>query len=440
MENEVLDFIKKNKLIDAGDVIGVAVSGGADSMCLLHFLNSHKDDLDISVVAITIDHMLRGENSLGDALFVKTYCRENGIPCYKYSVDCQSICSEQNLTIEEGARLGRYEVFNKLLDSNKVDKVALAHHLSDQAETILMHILRGSGLNGAVGMEPMRGKYIRPLLKVSKDDIIRYCSMEEIEYVDDETNADDKYNRNFLRLHVMPLLKKRWEGVEQNLVNFGEMAKEDNNFILSQVSHNGVIYGDSVIRVPTVYMNYAPSIVSRIIFQCLDRLGARKDIEKKHIDLIRNLATGANGKKISLPNNLIVQKEYDYVTLYKREEKKELKAPFKEGETAFGDSKIKVEKVDDIDFSVDTLYIDADKLPDGAEWRVRKTGDVFTKFGGGTKSLKDYFIDAKVPLRMRALLPVLASGNEVYCIAGIEISDKVKVDDYSTNILSITLD
>ncbi len=440
MEKEVLEYIKQNKLIDSGDVVGVAVSGGADSMCLLHFLHSHSEELDISVVAITVDHMLRGENSLGDALFVRDFCRERGIACYKYSVDCRGIADEGGLSIEESARIGRYGIFNKLLDDNKVDKVALAHHLSDQAETILMHILRGAGLNGAVGMEPKRGQYIRPLLAVTKDDIIRYCSMEDVEYVDDETNRDDSFNRNFLRLNVMPLLKKRWENVEQNLASFGEMAKEDNAFILSQVSHNGVIYGEGVVRIPALYMNYAPSISSRIIFECLDRIGMRKDIERKHIDLIRCLSVQNNGKKITLPNRLVAQKEYDYITLFKKEEKKEATAPFKIGKVDFLDSKILVEEAESVQIQADKLYLDADKVPEGAIWRVRQTGDMFTKFGGGSKSLKDYFIDVKVPVRLRSQLPVLASGNEVYCIAGLEISDKVKVTDSTSHIVSVSLD
>ena len=442
MEKEVLDFIKQQQLFNAGDVVGVAVSGGADSMALLHFLVDNSEDLDISVVAITIDHMLRGEASVGDALFVKKCCREMGISCYKFSVDCQQICSEQNVTIEEGARLGRYGVFNRLLEENKVDKIALAHHLSDRAETILMHILRGSGLNGAIGMEPRRGNFVRPFLNVSKDDIIRYCAMNDIEYVEDETNGDDKYNRNFLRNNIMPELKKRWPSVEQNLVNFGAMCKVDDDFIMKQVSHNGVIYGENVVRIPVLYMSYAPSIINRIIFSCLDKLDARKDIESKHIDLIKSLARQNNGKRISLPSMLVAQREYDYITLYKKEEKAPLTAEFKEGKTPFGKLEIEVLSSDSKDYARndgDTIYLDGDKVPSGAMWRTRETGDMFTKFGGGTKSLKDYFIDIKMPLRLRSSIPVLALGHEIYAIGGVEISDKVRIDDDTVYPLSITI-
>lgn len=430
-EKEILQFIKKNNMFQPGDVVGVAVSGGADSMSLLSFLCEKSEDLDISVVAITIDHMLRGEKSIGDALFVKTWCRERNIPCWKYSVDAPRISKEKNLGVEEGAREARYSVFNRLLEENKVDKIALAHHLSDQAETILMHILRGAGLNGASGMEPVRGKYVRPFLFVSKDDIVRYCSANSIEHVEDETNSDSSYNRNYLRNVVLPQLKMRWEGVEQNLVNFSLACKEDNEFILSQVSHDGVIYGERIVKIPLMYFHYNSSVINRIIFDAIEKIAITKDIERKHIELIKGLADADNGKKINLPNNLIAQKEYDYISLYKTESPEIIpEYDFEVGKTNFGDMfEISVKRVKSFDFDGKCLYMDVHKVPAGAKWRIRHVGDTFTKFGGGSKSLKDFFIDRKIPNRLRSLLPVLAYGKEILCIPGIEISDKVKIDD-----------
>ena len=223
MESEILNLIKEKNMIKPGEVIGVAVSGGVDSMSLLHFLHQNSEALDCQVVAITVDHMLRGDNSVGDALFVKNWCKENGIMCYKYSTDAGKLSAEKNIGIEQAAREARYSVFDNLLKENVVDKIALAHHISDQAETIFMHILRGAGLNGASGMEYVRDNvYIRPFLKTNKDDIIRYASRNYIEYVEDETNAESTYNRNFLRNVIFPQLKKRWEGFEQNLITFAK--------------------------------------------------------------------------------------------------------------------------------------------------------------------------------------------------------------------------
>ena len=431
VEKEILQFIKQNEMFEAGDVVGVAVSGGADSMSLLHFLCEHSEDLEISVVAITIDHMLRGARSIGDALFVKTWCKERGISCWKFSVDSPKICDEKGIGVEEGAREGRYSVFDKLIDENRVDKIALAHHLSDQAETVLMHILRGAGLNGASGMEPVRGKYVRPFLNVSKDDIVRYCSMNDIEYVEDETNSDTRYNRNYLRNVVLPQLKMRWEGVEQNLVNFSRACKEDNDYILSQVSHDGIIYGDGLVKIPLIYFYYDSSVLNRILFSCLEKLSITRDIERKHLDLIKSLKNSPNGSKVTLPASLIAQREYDYITLFKKETPDIIpEYDLITGKINFGEVfEINTKRTKKFDFSSGKLYMDVHKVPDGAKWRVRRAGDMFTKFGGGTKSLKDYFIDKKIPNRIRPFIPVLASGNEILCIAGIEISEKVKVDD-----------
>ncbi len=431
MEKEVFEVIKKIRMFNAGDVVGVAVSGGADSMALLHFLFENKDNLDISVMAITVDHMLRGEKSMGDALFVRTWCKEHGIPCLVFTVDAGRIANERNVGIEDGARQARYEVFERLLKENKVDKIALAHHKGDQAETILMHILRGAGLSGAGGMDYVRNNYVRPFLDISKDDIVRYCGTNFVEYVEDETNSDTTYNRNYLRNVVIPELKKRWEGAENNIVQFGKCCKEDNEYILSHTSHDGIIVMNDMAKVPLIYFHYAKSVSSRIVFDALSKINVTKDIERKHIDMIFDLAEGENGKKINLPNGLVAQKEYDYVTLYKTQKKIIAEVfPMKTGKTDFaGIYEISVKRTNKLEPRENSLMIDAKKVPENAVWRVRKAGDSFTKFGGGTKTLKNYLIDKKIPLRVRETLPVLASGNEILCILGVEISDKVKLDE-----------
>lgn len=440
MENEVLNFIRENNLIKAGEVIGVACSGGADSMALLNILNNQKEELDCEIVCITIDHMLRGDNSIGDALFVKSFCADHHIPCWKFSVDASRLAESKKIGVEEAARISRYGVFEKLLKENKVDKIALAHHISDQAETILMHILRGAGLNGACGMEEIRqGNYIRPLLDTSKEDIIKYCHAEEVPYVVDETNADPSYNRNFIRNLIMPELKKRWEGVEQNLVNFSKACREDNQFIMSHARVDGVIFSDNVAKIPLAYFHYAPSVINRIIFSALEKIGVTKDIERKHIEIIKNLAENENGKKVSLPSGLYAQKEYDYLTLFKIEKKEILdEYPLTVGKLDFaGLYNIVVKRTKIMDIEEGSLLIDEKKVPEGAVWRTRRAGDTFTKFGGGSKSLKNYLIDKKIPNRLRDSLAVLADGKEILCVLGVEISDKVKIDENTKFALRI---
>jgi len=432
MEKEVLDLIKQTKMINPGETIGIAVSGGVDSMSLLHFLNENKEFLDCQVVAITVDHMLRGEESLGDAMFVKTWCKENGIFCHKFSVDAAKIAEEKNIGIEQAAREARYGVFNRLIQENIVDKIALAHHVSDQAETILLHILRGAGLNGACGMDYIRDDvFIRPFLNVDKDDIIRYASKNYIEHVEDETNKDTKFNRNYLRNIIIPQLKQRWEGVERNLINFASSCREDNDFILGHTQHGGIIKEKDLVKIPIVYFHYSASIINRIIFECLDDLKSSKDIERKHIELIKELADSENGKKINLPNNLIAQKEYEYITIFKFEQIVVAdNYPFKSGKINFSSiCEIVSKKVKTFEPVQNAHLVDSDLIPKEAVWRTRKNGDQFVKFGGVKKSLKEFFIDQKISNRVRDLTPVLAVENEILCVLGYEISDKVKITD-----------
>ncbi len=428
---EVIKAINENHLVKRGETIGVAVSGGIDSMSLLHFMNEQKEKLDIDVVAITVDHCLR-ENSFGDSIFVQDWCKKHGIYCHRFSVDANKIANEKNIGIEQAAREARYGVFDALLKKGIVDKIALAHHVSDQAETILLHILRGAGLTGASGMEYIRkGVYIRPFLNVQKDDIVKYALINDIDNIEDETNGDSSFNRNFIRNEIIPMFKKRWPTVEQNLVNFGKACKEDDEYIINQASFNALIVENNLVKIPYVYFLYKASLTNRIIIKALESIEAQYNIERVHINMIKDLAKGENGRKISLPNGVVGIKEYEYITLIKKEKRIIAdEIPFAIGKTNFANiQEITVRRTKDFTITPGKLLMDAAKLPKDAVWRVMKKGDTFTKFGGGTKSLRNYLIDKKIASRVRQELPVLAKGSEVYCILGVEISDSVKIDD-----------
>ena len=443
--DKILDFIKKHKLIRSGQVIGVGVSGGIDSMCLLHFLNEHKQELDIDVVAIHINHGIR-EESDDEARFVMEKCREMGVRAYKFTIDSPKIAKDRKISIETAAREGRYGVFESLISRDVVDKIALAHHQSDQAETILMHIFRGCGVSGAKGMEPVRDKiYIRPMLPVSKQEIEDYASINNIDYVEDQSNNDIAYARNYVRNVVMKDILKKWPNAIESINNFALAVSEDDEFIKRQMDTNSLIVDDKVVQMPCSYFYQSSSIYSRMTFKALSLIGVNKDIEKKHIDMVKDLAVNMeNGKMINLPFDVTVSKEYDYLTFKNTYiEKPELDRPLKieNFDVAFGVVSIKRAKTEQIGKSrVKALFFDAKKVPKDARWRYREDGDVFEKFGGGTKKLKAYFIDKKVPVRLRNFIPVLASGNEVFVIAGIEVSDKVKVDENASTCYKLTIE
>ena len=441
---KILDFVKKYKLIKAGEVIGVGVSGGIDSMCLLHFLNANKEALDIDVVAIHINHGIR-EESDDEARFVVQKCKEMGVRVYKFTIDAPKIAREKKLSIETAAREGRYGVFEALVKKDIVDKIALAHHQSDQAETILMHIFRGCGVSGARGMEPIRDKiYIRPMLPVSKENISAESAFLNLDLIEDSSNKDTSYTRNFLRNVVMKAILKKWPNAIEAINNFANAVSEDDEYIKSTINTNALLVDKKIVQMPCYYFKGKSSVYSRIAFKALSLIGVEKDIERKHIEMIRDLAlNGENGKKIKLPFEVTVSKEYDFLTFENNYvERQELSRNFKlEDFTVlnFGNismRRVKTEKMGESG----ALYFDNKKIPKGAKWRYREEGDIFEKFGGGgTKKLKSFLIDRKVPVRLRDFIPVLACGNEVYIIAGIEVSEKIKVEAGAPTCIKLTV-
>lgn len=434
--------IKQNKLFVKGDIVGVAVSGGMDSMSLLHFLNSKKEKYGIEVVAINIDHQMRKE-SAQDSEFVASYCKKQNIKFNKFNVDVISLVNEKKYTKEEGAREARYAIFDALIRKGVVTKIALGHHISDQAETVLLNLFRGTGLTGAKGMNLVRNNYVRPMLYTKKLEIENYNNQEGIGYVTDISNLENEYSRNFLRNEIMPLIKTRWKGVETNIVNFSKTAKIDDNYISSKVNTAGILKQEALVKIPISYFLYEESIVNRMLRYCFKYLQLEKDIERKHLKIIKGMVKDAgNGIKINLPNKIIVHKEYDYITIISKTKKYKFnEKPLKSGVIeikSFG--KITVKRTYKIDVNKKDHIVDVKKVPKGSLWRPRQDGDIFTKFGGGTKKLKDYLINKKIPKRLREGIPVLAKGKEVFIVAGYDISEKIKVDENTKSAYVIKYD
>jgi len=440
MEN-VLDYIKKHNLIKSGEIIGVACSGGRDSICLLHYLNSVKHDLDCEVVAVNIDHGIRAHSAV-DTEFVMQFCKDNNIRAYKFKGEALKVAKEEKLTVEQAARKVRYGVFETVINKGLVDKIALAHHMQDQAETVLLNIIRGCGLTGARGMEPVRDKvFIRPLLETPREEIMAYLDMHGLEYVEDETNADNTYSRNYIRNVVLPSLRKHFKGVDRNIVNFASICGKDDKYINSQINVSTMIQTKEFTKVPLSYFYQDEAIVNRILKQVFNRF-AKQDIESKHIKMVREFALEAdNGNVISLPMKIKVLKEYDYIIIGYLKKKETT------GEYAFRSGKLKIEGYGIIRSTSSKVLneqknhqhiIDAEKLPKNAVWRFRQENDTFSPLGlGGTKKLKDYFIDKKIPQRMRSQIPVLAVGSKILIVADVEIADELKVDENSKQFYKV---
>jgi len=433
-------LIASKKLIQAGDTLGVAVSGGADSMCLLHYLNSIKAKKKVKLVCITINHGIR-PTSKSEMEFVVSYCNKNEIEVVSFSGKVLDDL-KKGQSLEMAARDFRYGIFEKLLKDGVVNKIALGHHLQDQTETILLNILRGTGLAGAAGMDPVRkGKYLRPLLTTPKAEVMAYIAANDIPYMEDESNENTEFSRNYIRNVVMPLIRTRWKNADQAFNHFAAICKLDDDYINSTITEDGILLEDAnTVRIPITYFVNHLSVLKRLILRCAKKIGANVDVEDKHLDAIINLALkGENGTSINLPKRLVALKEYNYLTLTNRSYKAEVQSwSFKLGKTdidTYGVIEIKRSKLEEMkNFN---HLVDAKKIPKKAVWRTRLEGDTFTKFGGGTKNLGDYLTDIKVPKRLRSIVPVLAVGSDILIVAGVEISDKVKVDKDSKTVYGI---
>ena len=403
--------------IDVTKKYALAVSGGADSMAMLHAFAHHLPRPNFYVV--TINHNIRPEGA-SDCQFVENYCKQLGIECYVFDIDVPTHARENKLSLETSARVLRYQILDKL----SCDYVCTAHHSRDHAETVLMHIIRGSGLVGAQGIREYNGKYFRPMLNVTKEHINNYLQQNNVPFVVDQTNADDKYLRNYIRNKVLPLLLDVCPSVEQNIARFAQNVASDQQFLDSLADISSVTFNKGEARIPLELLKQPQPIAYRVLKKVFEQLGVHHDIESKHYQAICELATKTGGKQINLPFDYVAINDYNCVTLCKAQptQAQTWEIPFAVGITETPLGKVEITQT----HMPNTLHFDIASVPKTAVFRTRRTGDYFIKFGGGKKSLKEYLIDKKIPQRERDNLILIADKSNVLAIVGVEISGKIK--------------
>ncbi|MCQ2409685.1 MAG: tRNA lysidine(34) synthetase TilS [Clostridia bacterium] len=410
--------------------IGVAVSGGRDSMALLDLLLKAGED----VTAINIEHGIRGESSILDSTFVRQYCEKLSVPVLFKAVDVLSFAAENGYTKEQAARILRYEYFDEILKENKVDVIALAHHGDDQAETILMRVLRGTGVHGLIGMKEISGRYIRPLLSYSREDIDAYVKANRIEFVEDESNIDVTFTRNYLR-DELKTLKERYPSLVDSFARLSRNAEEVDEYLESQM---GEIYQEGTETKVKLSDCEVKPLAKRLFIKAAASLGVLQDIEERHLNLIFDLIGKENGKYIELTHNLLVHKEENYLVFSLNETSEFKEVPF--GEGLYKGYFVDLIETDDPRKEIEdrsALYMDADKIPEGTVIRKRKNGDYIHKFGGGSKKLGDYLTDLKVPKRKRDDLLVAADGSNILLVFGVDISADVCIEKSTKKIYKI---
>jgi tRNA(Ile)-lysidine synthase len=408
--------------IDKNKKYLLAVSGGSDSMAMLHMFFVAGANIEVA----TVNHHIRAE-AAADAALVSEYCRALGIPCHVLDVDVPTYAAAHSLSTETAARVLRYEA----LATITADLIVTAHNADDNAESILMHILRGAGTSGAVGMKQYSERYFRPLLSCTKQQLTDYCTTHNIPYTVDVTNADTHYTRNFLRHEVLPLLKRINANAINNILRFGENAAVDEDYLNTAADISSVVFSEKPLsaRIPKELLTQHPAVAARVALKVFRHLGVHHDIEKNHIDSLIALAGNFGGKKVSLPFDFTAINDYNSVYISRGGDSipTAFCCPFvgERIETSVGVVTVSREQVDG------ALRFDSNAIVGGALLRNPRPDDTFTKFGGGTKKLTRYLMDKKVPRRQRDRLLVVANGNEVLIIIGVEISEKVRVNDGS---------
>lgn len=451
--NSLKGFKLLDSLVKKGETVAVAVSGGVDSMVLLRQFELHAARLGARFFVINIEHGIRGGESLADSAFVEDYCQTRGIEFVCKTVNAPKYARESGHGLEDAARELRYAEFNKLLEQKKCDKIALAHHMDDQAETVLIRIIRGTGIRGLAAMRPQKGGYIRPLLSVTRAQIESYAGDEKVPHIYDSTNDDNGYLRNLIRNEIFPLLEDEGYAPRKSLVRLSRLAAEAEAFIAACESEVEITEDGAKCA---LLNGEHPVLFKRRAEKCMRAAGAPRDIGEVHLDELNAFRTAQNGSRLNMPYGITVYKEYDSLYFKKQVDnnagndnivaKEALIAFSVPLKCRFGEKSLKIERYNGDIFSVAdafSLVFDASKIPADAVIRTRREGDIIRKFGGGTKSLGDFYTDKKVPARIRDTLPVIASGSRIYVAVGADISADAACDIQnlnSENIYRITLE
>ena len=406
--------------------LGIAVSGGADSMSLLYAYVKIGQDL----LVINVEHGIRGDASVHDTEFVRAYCHRNNLPFVSRSVKTPD-AMRQGESLETCARRLRYAFFDELLASGKVQKIALAHHADDNVETILMHLFRGTGIHGLTGITD-RDDYIHPLIRYTKSQILDYVDTHGIPYVTDGTNYTSDYTRNFIRNILLPNVSHRFSDPCGAITRLSDSAREADEY-LSSVAPKATMDGDGcrikgLFGYPVVLQKYA-------IMSTVKQLGVWQDFETRHLESVLNLAEKPQNTSIDLPYCLRAIKFDDGVLLVRGGEEHFSEKSY-DADTVYVHKNVRYrfEKGEAI---IPGITFDGDALPAGCVVRKRRDGDVFKRVNGKTKLLGDFLNGLKLSKLEKENLLVVALGSEVYIVLGLETSDKVKVTDKTTNILHV---
>lgn len=483
-EEKVLNFITEYGLLEKGDKLLLGVSGGADSVCLLKVIMALRDRLllDKEIVVLHVNHMIRGEEADEDEEFVKKLCASYGVYYRSYSKDIPAMAKELGISCEEAGRNYRYKVMNELAIEKKCTKIAVAHHANDLAETVLLNIIRGTGLSGLTGIEAKRGNIVRPLLCVKREDVEEYLKSSNQEFRTDSTNEQLDYTRNKIRHIILPAMEEINAGALDHIVSLARDAKNTDDYIAGIA---GDFFDDKVMATSSICVDncgndtvcrkvvcnvdelckYESIIQNKMIHNMIgEACGKKKDITRRHIEAVVELLYGETGKKVILPYNLVARRNYGELIIengqeisgnlsftekvsYEKEELKVLTSN-KPISVYISSGVLILEVVKATDElkkelsskkNLYTKYFDYGKINFNVCIRIPDEGDyIVINEKGDRKKLNRLFIDAKVDREHRDNWPIVADDSMVMWAVDLRYNEYYKVDEDTEYILKIT--
>lgn len=440
MYQKVKAYVEEHRMLENGDKVIVGVSGGADSICLLFMLLRLRREIPIELVAVHVNHGLRGDAADADEAYVRRVCDEQGVELVTFYENVRAHAKKYGMTEEEAGRELRRRSFEKVLREVNATKIALAHHMNDNAETVLFHLCRGSGLKGLGGIAPVTGCWIRPLLCLKRQDIESYLENWGISYCMDATNLEDIYARNKIRNQIIPALMTVNAKAVEHMAETAEKMRELWEYIGAetmkwksaciQKKQDGrvLLVEEQYERIPEALRSY---VLHDVI--CM-AAGHSKDIEAGHVRQTEELLNKQVGRKIALPYGVTAKRGYEGICFSKGERKE---AWEEEGEFRFRILK-RTEGMDTFPQKIYTKWFDYDIIKSTVKIRHREPGDYITiDKAGNTQKLKQYFVNEKIPQEMRDGIWLVADEHHIMWIVGYRQNQNYQVTDDTRRILEI---
>lgn len=435
MDKIFYENLRKLNIIKKSDKLSLGVSGGADSMYLFYNFMDLKEDWDLDIIVCHLNHGIR-ETAKRDEEFVKKSCQAYGIKFISKTVNMDEFARKEKISSEEAGRILRYDFFR---ENSQGRKIITAHNANDRAETVLFNIMRGTGLKGLSGISHVNGDIYRPLINIKREEIEDYLHKNKLPYFDDETNFEEIYTRNKIRLGLIPQLKKFNPDIINSLLRLSDNAEEASDFIgeILEENYNHCL-GDNFL-IPSEIIKLKKFIGQEVIKKYLEENFYSENIlSRSNILAIYDLCLGDSGRQIDLGKNISARRSYDKIYIEEvidQEEKTSKDLRLGRNTTDFGEIFITRDAEESHDDSF-IKVIDCDKIKGSLHIRKRAQGDRFKPLGmKNNKKLKDYFIDRKVDRLVRDGIGLVCDDEKIIYILGMDISEDVKIDKNAKNKL-----